>query len=628
MAASSSASTTPLSPFSFVYPEIKPETTPGQISGRLVHPNGDPFISKRINFDVWIPKMVFGKKVYESKITESVETNQDGCFSFSAKKISNIWFAGKNIRVTYDVFEKNVYHCPGTKTPEQVLVYSSKKENEDSKDAIKVRIDEQGNNLGNIFAEVYEYEKNSTSLHVPGDPNLRPQKWPYTKNLVFASASKVLKQIYYIANPFETTADVQSCFGAGDPSLKVSAETTIDMLLNGIFPCYFKKMEGGKLKLDINWDEYDKDIEPILPNASLILTKTTEGKLDIESVTLEVNGQKKTYLKDDPLFEHALYIFNCCAVVKGEVFSHLGTGHLWTEQVAMAAYRSLSNSPIAKLLLPHLKGVVEINRMGKSAIFGKEGILNVSGLTETGIRQALDHVLGAMDYATFKPRAPMEKENHPHAQAAQVIWSAFSDVVSKFVDENLPEIKKNWNEIFLLSKNLVENSKAHRPMDDEWNRNVWHDQNEIDDITVPGRVEHNGEIKAIRPITTSFVGPEERDIERLKQFVSYSIFIATYWHWSVHTSQKKWMTNLEIASLAPRQLPESKDWDKFAGLHPDDARNQLAIAKILTDFQTASLYENEFDDIHQGFLGALRDNLHKLEPIVPDILQMTPAVQI
>lgn len=88
--------------------------------------------------------------------------------------------------------------------------------------------------------------------------------------------------------------------------------------------------------------------------------------------------------------------------IKGEAEAHLGRADLMTEQIALAFFRHIRNHPIRKLLEPHLEGVFEIDRLGDGMIFGENGILTLSALTQKGANQLMEDSLNFFIARVFK----------------------------------------------------------------------------------------------------------------------------------------------------------------------------------------------------------------------------------
>ena len=130
---------------------------------------------------------------------------------------------------------------------------------------------------------------------------------------------------------------------------------------------------------------------------------------------------------------------------------------------------------------------------------------------------------------------------------------------------------------------------------------LWLDPSEKDDPNLP-KVKIDGEERALRPITINKDIPTKEDIERLKQFCTHSLFMVTFWHWWIHSSQKTWGKNLHLASLAPEKPADLP----YGNTKADAAQRQLSISTSLTDFEHPGLIANPHGDIYPYYISELR----------------------
>ncbi|MFT4552866.1 MAG: hypothetical protein ACI9S8_001498 [Chlamydiales bacterium] len=571
----------------------------GHINGRLVHLNGDPATHQKVK--VIFPLLCF-------KITAgTAETDKDGNFSINLNRTFS-WLRDPD-KVILQVVEETLER-------KGFLFFSGNGERVIDKVAINTGGSGGSRNLGNVPIELYEYQKDLPMLKQPGDSGQRPQQasTAYMIDLALANLDEKIKESLHGLDILNSSVeDIHNCYGVYNPELRVTPENTIDMLLNGIFPAYFLKgSHEGEVTVPINWKDYDKDLSPLLLNTTLgidlgVNQKGTE--LNIKYVDVQdKDGTWHHIEKSDSRFDRALYLFNSMALVKGEIVSHLGLGHLITEECSMAVFRAVNKNPLGDLLKPHLREVQEIDRLGATAIFGPEGILNVSGLTVDGIREALKDVVSGVCYSNFKPRK-MVNDDHVMAKGGQIYWDIVSGVVDRFFGENIENIKKSWYEVFYLSKNLVEHSRPYQAWEGVENHTSWIDPNEVDNPAFGERVFFDGAYRAMRPITTSKECPKEGDIERLKQFCRFSIFNSTWWHFTVHNTQGKWGTNMKFASLAPDAPSDDilKD-EEYGGTTVDNAIKQFTIAHILMNFERGNLIDNPNGDVYPPLIAKLEEN--------------------
>jgi len=564
------------------------ESSEGVVQLHLMHPNGDPLMHQRVG--------IYAEGFFRDTELADTKTDWKGNCVFSVKNRG----LDRSDELTLRVFEEKL---PTESFLNAINPFHS---NERLVYECTFTLRDQA-----IQVPLYEYEKAGATylprLEQPENSSRRPQQESrgYLLDLVKAGGDEKAKDLAsrFIRSP----QGLESLYGVHDKTLKLDSDTTVDLLLNGIYPApLLKGPTEGTFLVDINWDGYQLDSHdrPVLPNIQVHLSKE-QSKLQVEKVSVQFQGGNWTHhVAESEGFERALYLANSMALVKGEIVSHLGLGHLCTEQNAMAVFRTINENPIGALLKPHLRGVMEINRRGTEQIFGENGILNVSGLNEKGINQALRDVLSGVCYTTFTPRTPVI-DDHRFAKAEQKYWDIVSDVVEEFFSQHEAEIKAHWYEIVYMSKCLVEQSLPYRPWEGVADVTAWRaGENEIDDPRVPGRVIIDGELKAMRPIThfDPKMGPQEGDLERLKQFSRYAIFSATFWHWAVHMSQGKWGTNLQVAALAPRMPVEMP----YGNVEIEDGAKQLSLAHTFTDFDRGELVKNIHGDIFDPLVSKLQ----------------------
>lgn len=476
--------------------------------------------------------------------------------------------------------------------------------------------------------ELYETQTDLPALAQPADENIRPQQvTPGFKFDLFSAAAvnRIKEFLVECTSKCQNARSVQALFPSEHP-VHLTAENTIEMLLNGIYPCHFRKGTGDELVHIIRWDNYHSSATPDLPNVRIII-KPSGDTMAIKELGIQFRGEEeKTYTPESPEFLKALYLFNSAALVRGEAVQHLGLGHLMVGQIALAFFRAVTHHPIAKLLRAHLDGVAEINRLGGGLIFGEDGVLNVSGLEPDGIMDLLKATLNKSDGSTFKPRAMLCK-GHRFAAAEQLYWKIVTDAVDSFFKENQAAIAdpKTWPEIYEMSYFLVKSSLPYSKDTDYENTpyTTWQDTNELDESGLRRVRGSNGDLKTFRYLTKG-QAPEEGDIERLKQFCRYAIFMSTFWHWALHSSQKMWVLNLEFASLAP----ENHATEPFGGTQPNHAAKQLAVGSTLVNFKAATLVSNPNNAVYQPLIDGVLAHAEQFSALGYDITEMHACVEI
>ncbi len=578
---------------------------------RLVHENGQPLLHRTV--EVYAPTW-YGA----SRITHAV-TTKEGKFRFPYQLDE-----GKKEKLNLCVYEellprKGLFSEIG-KTVRVVFTLDFF----------------PSESLQQFGVDLYEYPLRNSKylprLRQPTDSRYRPQQDSLSYKLALLEAGAIPLLTDQAAKLASSVEQLEALYGVIDITLELCSKTTVDLLLNGIYPCHLlQSLEPveGKYLVELNWDDYSKDDQSnaLLHNVKIYLNEHEEDCLEVAKVQIQfrVGENFEDFSPEHPEFKKALYVVNSMALIKGEIVSHLGLGHLYTEQNAMAVFRTLRNNPLRLLLSPHLRGVMEINRRGDDLIFGKNGILNLTRLSLDGITQSLQHVLSGVCYSNFSPRKAIH-DNHRFAHAENLFWNIVTEVVDEFFEENLLEIKKYWYEINAMSLCLHEHSLKHRAWEGKA-YNQWACTNEIDqpeegEVIVNGSRDGN----ALRPIVHPHgkEAPDENDLKRLKQFCRHAIFMATFWHWAVHSSQGRWGTNLKIASLAPRNLEE----EDYRGVARPDASQQLSLAHVFTNFQRGHAIDNIHGDINQLFVQKLEENKNEFSKHGYNIYEMFGGVFI
>jgi hypothetical protein len=574
------------------------------VQGRLVHPQGgDPLTNAKV--------YVYAKVLSVSHLVGEATSDKDGNYALDYK-----WFnsASSNESLAFSIFEQRVVcnQQGGLNLgPEKFICEFTRSINPHT----------SHHDVGVLPIHYYEYRDDFPNLK---DPQANENEWPYDGALLKAAADEEIKDAAIKLWPFDLSIEkIKEIYGVNDPSFKLSGESTIDMLENGICPCYWKKgATPEEVYVEFKWGDYDQDEHPQVFDVRLDATIDSSGQKHVKSVT--VHSKDNTPMTSTPSeenFEKLLFVFNSMASLAGELFFHLGRSHIFCGQIAISSGRSLHINPIKALLQRHLAFLEGINWKGIEEIFGQFGILNVSGLTVKGIEQALYGLLGTMCWGTFEPRK-IWHETHRFARAANIFWEVAGKAVKKFIEEHGPNIEKHWYEIFDMSKNQTDHSPPFHPLDGVADRNEWFDSSEIDDPSLGIRVDG----KAMRPITLNRDHPEPGDWDRLFQFCRYVLFMVVFWHWWIHTSQKKWVANPDVGTLAPDNNGEGP----YGGASAENVRKQVKVAKELTDFlpPEAVLINNFYTDIYPYFIECILEKKVDLEAAGVDVEALTDGISI
>jgi hypothetical protein len=364
-------------------------------------------------------------------------------------------------------------------------------------------------------------------------------------------------------------------------------------------------MVSGKLFLKLE----DKDLKPVQ-----LIIKTDES-----------SGDPKCYRVvpgDTSEWKAAKRAFLSAWATAGELDSHLGMGHLNVGQYAIAAYRHLHRNPLKDLLLPFLCGVTKINDLGKTSIFGTNGVLTTcTPLTTSAIWLRLSQDLGALDWYGWSPRKPLAGyEHHVYAKAANIFWGITTDCVDEFVEREKPGICDLWPEIEGFSADLTQHSvPCVRPA----NVDKWYDRSEYTELHDLGE-KKGGDPRQIRMLGSAYglqrlalssnvnsvsdeVSPpvlhKIEDISDLKLACSYIIFHATFWHWWSNDLQITDVGNIFYAPLGLRN--DAMKFDDSVLPPSAEAAQQLKFATMLSGARAGTIMEDRQGDIVECFNEAL-----------------------
>ncbi|MBO3463157.1 hypothetical protein G7B40_024345 [Aetokthonos hydrillicola Thurmond2011] len=245
---------------------------------------------------------------------------------------------------------------------------------------------------------------------------------------------------------------------------KFSDTFFVERRLNGFNPGKFNRVQNKPWQYIIRFDCSKHKVKPsgILPSvieARFVL----EGKsLQVHSIQYELNQKTITNSPRDSEWEWAKRLFRSAEFVFQETQAHLGRTHLNIEQYAMAYYRNVNNNPIKLLLEPHFEGLLNINLLGNSIIFGPSGVIpQASALDEKQVELLLKEEVGRLNYHSWHPRTQTLKDfvaNNFFDRAALAAWGIIEKYVESFFESQEKHIRDLWPEIEGMSNDLVSHS--------------------------------------------------------------------------------------------------------------------------------------------------------------------------
>lgn len=435
-------------------------------------------------------------------------------------------------------------------------------------------------------------------------------------------------------------SDVQELFPVNLTLRKGDADIDddffIDAVLNRFSPAMFTEDGNGKFHVRYGIDEYDWDGIHQSPKVDLVLEKNDAGELipleinwsirDKNSDNIDSHGkgspkdQESEKVKESPTnqgwetakesptdqgWEKAKEYFRIAEFIDGQVKGHLGRGHLNVGQYALALYRNIQKNPILKLLHPHLKGVSAINSFGKGIIFGEQGVLTLSPLTQDSLIDALKDDLGSCNWEEWSPRKSINNQ-HSYAEIQNIYWDIVNEYVDEFFLAHKEKIILDWKEIYYFSQDLVNHSVPFKALDTQ-GKEKFYSLNEI------SMKSDNG--KAISDITKDKVLAKKSEIYKLKQVCAYAIYHATIWHDWRNDYQDDYGGEIAYARLALEYQPK-------------EASLQLFIVNILNSVKHGFIIKNEENDIPELFIVKLKSRIEDFKKYKYDLRDLRSRINI
>jgi linolenate 9R-lipoxygenase len=248
---------------------------------------------------------------------------------------------------------------------------------------------------------------------------------------------------------------------------KFSDTFFVERRLNGFNPGKLNRVTGKEWQYVIRYDcrKYEVDPGGILPaiiEARFILRGKVLYVHSIEYTLREGNGGSNapvTNFPGDVDWEWAKRLFRSAEFVFQEAQAHLGRTHLNLEQYAMAYYRNVRNNKIIELLEPHFEGLLNINKVGASIIFGDTGVIPQSSAINTqGVEAMLKEEISRLNYHTWHPHIQALRDfvgNNYYDPAAIAVWEVIEQYVGTFFQNHSSLIQSDWAEIEGMSQELV-----------------------------------------------------------------------------------------------------------------------------------------------------------------------------
>ncbi|NBD14081.1 lipoxygenase family protein [Corallococcus silvisoli] len=420
-----------------------------------------------------------------------------------------------------------------------------------------------------------------------------------------------------------------------------------ERLLNGMFSSILDRDpeapgDPRAFRLYLPWNAYEQDGVHCLPDVDLRL-RLEEGRLMPQRIILGMREPgatapgspvtRRSFAPGDGAdWEAAKRMARVSATLDVELGNHLGQCHFNVEQYAIAAHRNLRRNPLRWLLMPHLREVVLINHSANGFLVGPTGyITRASALTEAGINQRLEHLLGSYDWKGFAPATPV-CEGHRYAQAGQLFWKLLGEHVDAFFAEHGAAVEEQWREVRRFSDDLVAHSapafvcrylRARVPGKEA----PWFVRSERMDLDAKVAEPPPRAVSAVTRTDT----PQPGELEALKNLCRYVIFFATFRHAWANNLQWEDAGEVLYACLGLRwgkggALSTEEDLD--VAPTPDEATEMLWISWMLSKTNYGFILSNEDEDVHPRLLELLRAHAAQFAALGLDVRTVSSRINI
>lgn len=590
------------------------------ISGQFVHETGTGFDGVSPAPAHHLKVELLRKGWFQHRLIAKTTTDRNGCFSFKLK-------GTKNKETFFLKLIEEPWHLKNQ------LPLSARRR---TIKEIKISDIETGkkHQLGVLKIDFWEYQKEWPRLRVS---EALPQKsfkgYKVERERACWNGGKAEAFIRPAIEDAASLNDIDLLFGKNltfekeekHPGSTKDGHWLGMRILNGFNPAFLQKDDReNHFQLEYLWNKYRLDTSHELPNVRVTL-KLDGGFLRITEVALQYRKNKeknfslgdwRIWKEEDEHFEDALLEFRIAYLVAGECDMHLARGHLNVEQYAMAAFRNLYGTPLAKLLFPHLRDVVLINSEGEDILFDENSILaKTSALKPEALKQRFKEVLGSCDWDGFHPRKPLSQEHH-FAHAANLYWSILIDYVDGFFSVHCLEIEKSWDHLRAFSRDLVHNSYPFQPYLGN-PHTIWQDTKELADPSKK-RITYQGVLRAISPVIL-YEKANKKDLERLKACCCYAIFMATFWHTWCHDRQVE-----DAGQTTYAMFGRHRDYRAQIA----DAARQQYLVHVLLKSKFGLMLDNRTHDLPESFLKQLREASSEFQKYGFDIQRLRSFVHI
>lgn len=339
---------------------------------------------------------------------------------------------------------------------------------------------------------------------------------------------------------------------------------------------------------------------------------------------------------DEPGWTYAKRAARVSGAFNTEVEEHFAGTHLNAEQFALACFRNLRLSPLAGLLMPHLKEAALINHAADRMLIGGY-IQSATALTKLGLDQRTRDILGLQDWKGWAPRVPLSPA-HVYPQAETLFWQVVGQFVDEFFDDYADGIRAHWYEAYRFSEDLVNHAVPVAftgpgntpPEGGKWSELA---QRRFDyycrqygfDPTLE-RPLVDGQRRALSRITSarSFDEAAPEDWQNLKDACKYAIMIATFVHTWINEHQYDDLGEIlySCGGLRYGQKPEgimAPESDR--DIAPDLVRStqMLWFTNMLSRTEYGFITRNEEGDVNPRFSRLLEAQRERFKALGVDV---------
>lgn len=387
--------------------------------------------------------------------------------------------------------------------------------------------------------------------------------------------------------------------------------------------CWDRERFEGELGLANSWVQLRREDSLFVPEQIAIQFRRPGEK----DPSPQMEPQEILEPRDGERWKLAKQLVHHSICLEGQALGHFVQCHVNMEQYAVAAYRRLQSHPLAALLFPHLKGVVDINRQGEGIIFGETGILCVnSALSADAANSLFVRHLGGLSWADWRPRPPL-CDTDQYAKIANLYWEIVREHVASYIRSKQEQIGKTWSAVYAFSQDLVLHSVPYSTP------SLFPHAQRVGLVPdAPARVTLGSVEKALPPITLQPRVPLDADWNHLIQACSYIIFHATLFHTWTNDRMHDTLGEVAFMNFGVRDTELREAWKQGMSRPllppPVPAAYQLFLVDFLVRLRYGLLLANEDKDVPQSLIQSLEKHRNQFETWGLSIDQIRSCINI